>query len=70
MSQKLPLREVQRQLQKIENEGKDLEKYTENYKKKLSEEIKKFKPTEIKNTPIKEEKLSVWMRFLKTLGIN
>jgi hypothetical protein len=70
MSQKLPLREVQRQLQRIEDEQKDLEKFTENYKKKLSEEIRQFDPKQIKNTPLREEKISLWIRFLRTLGIN
>ena len=70
MSQRLPLREIQRQLQRIEDEQKDLDSYTEKYKKKLSEEIRQFNPKEIKNTPLREEKLSLWIRFLKTLGIS
>jgi hypothetical protein len=54
----------------LEDEDKNLKNFSENYKKKLSEEIKKFNPKQIKNTPIVEQKFTVWQRILKTLGIN
>jgi hypothetical protein len=45
-------------------------KFTEEYKKKLSEEIKQFKPENIKNTETVERKYNIWERLLKTLGMS
>jgi hypothetical protein len=54
----------------LEEEEKQIQGFSENYKKKFSEEIKNFNPKEIKNTPIVEQKYSIWQRILRTLGIN
>jgi hypothetical protein len=54
----------------LEEEEKQTQVFSENYKKKFSEEIKNFNPKEIKNTPIVEQKYSIWQRILRTLGIN
>ena len=70
MNQKNSLTKLQKQLRMLEDEDKNLQNFSENYKKKLSEEIKKFNPKQIKNTPIVEQKFTVWQRILKTLGIN
>jgi hypothetical protein len=70
MNQKNSLTKLQKQLRMLEDEDKNLKNFSENYKKKLSEEIKKFNPKQIKNTPIVEQKFTVWQRILKTLGIN
>jgi hypothetical protein len=54
----------------LEEEEKQIQVFSENYKKKISEEIKNLNPKEIKNTPIVEQKYSIWQRILRTLGIN
>jgi flagellar biosynthesis/type III secretory pathway chaperone len=54
----------------FEDEDKSSNTYTEDYKKKISEEIKKLKPNDIKNTIIIEKKYTVWERLLRTLGMN
>ncbi len=70
MSQKKSLTTLQKQLKMLEEEEKQTQVFSENYKKKFSEEIKNFNPKEIKNTPIVEQKYSIWQRILRTLGIN
>ena len=62
--------ELQKQLKMFEDEYKSSNTYTEDYKKKISEEIKKLKPNDIKNTIIIEKKYTVWERLLRTLGMN
>ena len=62
--------ELQKQLKMFEDDEKINRKYSEEYKNKISEEIKKFKPTDIKNTIVVEEKFTLWQRLLKTLGKN
>ena len=64
------LSELQKQLKMFEDDEKITRKYSEEYKNKISEEIKKFKPTDIKNTIVVEEKFTLWQRLLKTLGKN
>lgn len=64
------LSELQKQLKMFEEEETNSKKFTEDYKKKISEEIKKFKPQDIKNTETVERKYSIWERLLKTLGRN
>jgi abortive infection bacteriophage resistance protein len=54
----------------FKDEEKITKKYSDDYKKKISEEIKKFKPSDIKNTVTVEEKFTIWQRVLKTLGMN
>jgi hypothetical protein len=54
----------------LEDEDKSIQNFTENYKKKFSEELKKMDPKEIKNTTLVEKKYTIWQRILKTLGIN
>lgn len=61
--------EMKNQLNKLHEEDKKTDLFVENYKKQLSEEIKKFKPTDIKNSLTVEKKYTVWQRLLKTLGI-
>ncbi len=62
--------ELQKQLKMFEDEEKMTKKYSEEYKSKISEEIKKFKPTDIKNTIVVEEKFTIWQRILRTLGMS
>lgn len=64
------LSELQKQLKMFEEEENRSKKFTEDYKKQLSEEIKKFKPQDIKNTETADRKYSIWERLLKTLGRN
>jgi hypothetical protein len=54
----------------FEDEEKNSKNYTEEYKKKISEDIKKLKPKDVKNTEVIEKKYTVWERLLKTLGMN
>lgn len=70
MNQKNSLTKLQKQLKMLEDEDKIIQNFSENYKKKFSEELKQLDPKEIKNTPIVEKKYTVWQRILKTLGIN
>jgi len=70
MNQKRSLTELQKQLKTLSNEEKKIEIFSENYKKKISEEIKQFNPKLIKNTPVVDKKYTVWERILRTLGIN
>lgn len=70
MNQKSSLTKLQKQLKMLEDEDKIIQNFSENYKKKFSEELKQLDPKEIKNTPIVEKKYTVWQRILKTLGIN
>jgi hypothetical protein len=70
MSQKKSIGELQKQLKMISDEDKKIELFSENYKKKISEEIKQFNPKIIKNTPIVDKKYTIWERILRTLGIN
>ena len=51
MNQKKSLTELQKQLKMLSNEDKKIETFSENYKKKISEEIKQFNPKVIKNMP-------------------
>lgn len=62
--------ELQRQLNKLIEEQKSSEKYSEDYKLKFSQEIKKFDINQIKNTPIIEKKYTLWERIKKVLGGN
>ena len=62
--------EIQKNLSLLNDERSNFEKQNEDYKRKISEEIKKFKNTEITNTPLVEKKYSLWQRILKTLGMN
>jgi len=70
MNQKNSLTKLQKQLKMLEDEDKSIQNFTENYKKKFSEELKKMDPKEIKNTTLVEKKYTIWQRILKTLGIN
>jgi hypothetical protein len=54
----------------LNDERNNFEKQNEDYKKKISDEIKKYKNTEITNTPLVEKRYSLWQRILKTLGMN
>ena len=62
--------ELQQQLNKLIEEQKSSEKYSEDYKLKISKEIKKFDVNQIKNTPIIEKKYSIWERIKSALGGN
>ena len=62
--------ELQKQLKMFKDEEQITKKFSEDYKNKVSEEIKKFNPKDIKNTLSIEEKFTIWQRILKTLGMN
>jgi hypothetical protein len=70
MKNQKSIAELQKQLKMFKDEENITKKYSEDYKNKISEEIKKFKPAEIKNTVVVEEKFTIWQRILRTLGMN
>jgi len=70
MKNQKSIAELQKQLKMFKDEENITKKYSEDYKNKISEEIKKFKPSEIKNTVVVEEKFTIWQRILRTLGMN
>lgn len=70
MKQRKSISEIQKNLSLLNDERSNFEKQNEDYKRKISEEIKKFKNTEITNTPLVEKKYSLWQRILKTLGMS
>jgi hypothetical protein len=47
-----------------------LDAISQDYKKKISKEIKEIDRNQIKNTILIKKKYSIWERILKTLGIN
>lgn len=70
MKQHKSISGLQKQLKMLSDEEKKIENFSENYKKKFSEEIKQLDPGMIKNTEIVEKRYTVWERILRTLGIN
>ena len=70
MKQRKSTLEIQKNLNLLNDERNNFEKQNEDYKRKISDEIKKYKNTEIKNTPLVEKRYSLWQRILKTLGMN
>jgi hypothetical protein len=54
----------------FKDEEQITKKFSEDYKNKVSEEIKKFNPKDIKNTLSIEEKFTIWQRILRTLGVS
>lgn len=70
MNQKESSSEIRKEIELFEKENKKLELINENYKKKLSEEIRLIDPKEIKNSDFIKKKYSIWERIVKTLGKN
>ena len=62
--------EIQKNLNLLNDERNNFQKQNEDYKRKISEEIKKYKNTEITTTPLVEKRYGLWQRILKTLGMN
>lgn len=62
--------ELKKQLEYLVDEELKSEKINEKNKLIFSEELKKLNPKEIKNTPVTEEKISLWSRIKKVLGMN
>jgi hypothetical protein len=61
---------LKKQLEYLVDEELKSEKINEKNKLIFSEELKKLNPKEIKNTPVTEEKISLWSRIKKVLGMN
>ena len=70
MNQKISTGGMQKHLNQLNEERKLSEKQNEDYKKSISEEIKKFKKDQIFNNDLVEKKYSLWERILRTLGMN
>ncbi len=70
MKQRKSTLEIQKNLNLLNDERNNFQKQNEDYKRKISDEIKKYKNTEITNTPLVEKRYSLWQRILKTLGMN
>jgi|688.fasta_scaffold236127_4 hypothetical protein len=62
--------ELKKQLEYLVDEELKSEKINEKNKLIFSEELKKLSPKEIKNTPVTEERISLWSRIKKVLGMN
>lgn len=56
-------------MESLKEEVKKSNRTNEELKKKFSSEIKMFKPSDIKNTIFEEEKLNLWQRIKKVLGV-
>lgn len=61
---------IKKQLEKLVDEDKKLQSVNETIKKRFSQEIKKFKPNDIRNSIFEEKKPTLWQRIMKTLGMN
>jgi len=70
MNHKMSTGEMQKHLNQLNEERKLSEKQNEDYKKSISEEIKKYKQSQIVNNDLVEKKYSLWERILRTLGMN
>lgn len=70
MSQRMSTGEMQKHLNQLNEERKLSEKQNDDYKKSISEEIKKYKQTQIVNNGFVDKKYSLWERILRTLGMN
>jgi hypothetical protein len=62
--------DLQKQIKLLKEEENISKKFTEDYKFKISQEIKQLNPKDIKNTQMIEEKYSLWQRLKKVLKIN
>jgi phage regulator Rha-like protein len=62
--------EMQKHLNQLNEERNLSKKQNEDYKKSISEEIKKYKQSQIVNNDLVEKKYSLWERILRTLGMN
>jgi len=56
-------------MESLKEEVKKSNKINEEEKKKFSSEIKLFKPSDIKNTIFEEEKMNLWQRIKRVLGV-
>jgi site-specific recombinase XerC len=61
---------MQKHLNQLSEERKLSDKQIDDYKKSISEEIKKYKQSQIVNNDLVEKKYSLWERILRTLGMN
>jgi hypothetical protein len=61
---------MQKHLNQLSEERKLSDKQNDDYKKSISEEIKKYKQSQIVNNDLVEKKYSLWERILRTLGMN
>lgn len=62
--------EMQKHLNQLSEERKLSDKQNDDYKKSISEEIKKYKQSQIVNNDLVEKKYTLWERILRTLGMN
>ncbi len=70
MNRKMSTGEMQKHLNQLSEERKLSDKQNDDYKKSISEEIKKYKQSQIVNNDLVEKKYSLWERILRTLGMN
>jgi len=56
-------------MESLKEEVKKSSKTNEEDKKKFSSEIKRFKPSDIRNTIFEEQKINLWQRIKKVLGV-
>jgi hypothetical protein len=70
MNRKMSTGEMQKHLNQLSEERKLSDKQNDDYKKSISEEIKKYKQSQIVNNDLVEKKYTLWERILRTLGMN
>jgi hypothetical protein len=70
MNRKISTGGMQKHLNQLNEERNLSEKQNEDYKKSISEEIKKHKQNQITNNDLTEKNYSLWERILRTLGMN
>ena len=66
MKQRKSISEIQKNLDLLNDERSLFENQNEKYKKELSEQIKKYKNTQLINTPIVEEKYNLWQNLKRS----
>jgi hypothetical protein len=70
MKQTRSILELQKQLNQLNEERNLSQKFNDDSKKLLCEEIKSVKPEEIKNTVFVEKKYTIWERMKRVLGFS
>jgi hypothetical protein len=70
MNQEESKSRIKKEIDLFEKENKKMEIINEDYKNKLSEQIRLIDPKEIKNSDLIKKKYSIWERIIRTLGKN
>lgn len=63
-------KQIENELKLLKEDLKKSKSYLESLKKQFANEIKNAKQIEIKNTVIVENKINIWQRLKKVLGMS